>query len=189
MRESGIDHLDELRANARQARRGLDPGVRTAADQSIVERIEAVLTELAPRVVASYLPTDGEPDLGRLHAWCATEAVRLAVPVLAVDHLVFSEMGPETTMVSNRFGVPEPQNSARIDVKDIDVVVAPLVVFDTRLHRAGRGQGWYDRTFTDPECRPMLIGAAYELQKVHAVPVTDHDVTLAMVVTEAAVYR
>ncbi len=68
-----------------------------------------------------------------------------------------------------------------------DLILAPLVAFDPRGHRLGRGGGWYDRAITMARmvkpCR--VIGVAYSGQQVDALPHEPHDVRLDGVLTEA----
>jgi 5-formyltetrahydrofolate cyclo-ligase len=73
-------------------------------------------------------------------------------------------------------------------------VLTPLVAFDLALNRIGVGGGFYDRTFaftkmSDVADRPVLIGVAFELQKLDAIVPKAWDVRLDLVVTEDAIYQ
>jgi 5-formyltetrahydrofolate cyclo-ligase len=76
---------------------------------------------------------------------------------------------------------------------ELDVVLAPLVVFDENRNRIGMGGGFYDRSFAMRKdaaiSLPVLIGVAHELQKVEQIIPEDWDVRLDMVVTDQAIYR
>ena len=81
----------------------------------------------------------------------------------------------------------EPSKQALIPTSMYDVIIVPLVAFDGSCHRIGFGGGWYDRFLsTQPQARK--IGLAYELQRVEAIPVEQHDELLDAVVTEKQVY-
>ena len=99
-------------------------------------------------------------------------------------------------MRPNRFGIPEPsRRNRRLRLAwTLDLLLVPLVGFDTECHRLGMGGGYYDRTLSylshrDHWRRPRLIGLAHECQRVAALPVRPWDIPLDFVVTERQVYR
>ena len=71
-----------------------------------------------------------------------------------------------------------------------DLVVAPLLGFDARGCRLGYGGGFYDRTLRAlRRDRPTLvIGFAFELQRLDEVPAGEHDERLDRVATDAALH-
>lgn len=69
-----------------------------------------------------------------------------------------------------------------------DVVLVPLLGFDSKRNRLGFGGGWYDK-FLATQLNAVTIGLAYDFQLVGKIPVEPHDVKLALVVTESGVYR
>ena len=81
-----------------------------------------------------------------------------------------------------------------LDGSQLDCVITPLVAFDERCHRMGVGGGFYDRTFEFVNGVPsdarktVLIGIAYELQRVEKVSVQPHDVRLDAIVSELTTY-
>ena len=77
--------------------------------------------------------------------------------------------------------------------RELDLILAPLVGFDTHGNRLGMGGGYYDRTFAYLKHRlhwqkPRLIGLAYELQRVADLANHAWDVPLQSVVTEQHIY-
>ena len=98
-------------------------------------------------------------------------------------------------LAPNRYGIPEPRVSARelMKAEDLDLVLLPLVAFDKRGNRLGRGVGFYDKTLAFLHRRrhlrkPHLLGLAHDFQRLSAVPTDDWDVPLDGVVTDRAVY-
>jgi 5-formyltetrahydrofolate cyclo-ligase len=68
-------------------------------------------------------------------------------------------------------------------------VLVPGVAFDRAGNRLGRGQGLYDRAFPASAPRPpLLIGVAYQIQLVEAVPYTEADRRMDAVVTELGLH-
>jgi 5-formyltetrahydrofolate cyclo-ligase len=68
-----------------------------------------------------------------------------------------------------------------------DVIVMPLLGFDSRGTRLGYGGGYYDRTLAKLGKRPRLIGLAFSVQEISEIPHEPHDIPLDAVVTEKGV--
>jgi len=99
-------------------------------------------------------------------------------------------------LLPNRFGIPEPPLKHRhIRMPwGLELILLPLVAFDSDCNRLGMGGGFYDRTlaYLRHRCcwrRPRLIGVAHECQRVEGLPVNEWDVALDAVITERRVYR
>ena len=99
-----------------------------------------------------------EPDTWRIihRIWAEGLAVRLAAPVVQADgvSLKHYELRPETTLLPNRWGIPEPEATAESEVAAaaFDAVLVPLLAVDAAGHRVGYGGGFYDRFLA--ECGP-----------------------------------
>mgnify|MGYP001047756303 CR=1 FL=1 len=73
------------------------------------------------------------------------------------------------------------------------LVLVPLVGFDRRGYRLGVGGGFYDRHFAflrhrQSWQRPILLGIAFEVQRLDHFAEQSHDVPLWGVVTERGIY-
>jgi 5-formyltetrahydrofolate cyclo-ligase len=88
---------------------------------------------------------------------------------------------------TNRLNIkePDPEYGIRVDKKDIDVIIVPLLGFDEKRNRLGHGGGYYDRFMKD--CKALKIGVAYSVQKVDQIMTDDNDVALDMIITEKEV--
>jgi len=156
------------------------------------------------RHIACYLPNDGELDITPLidQAWAMGKTIYL--PVLSSihrNHLHFLPYRPDDELVCNRFGIPEPVVRSRrmVDLKRLDLVLTPLVGFDSDGNRLGMGGGFYDRSFAFLRRRrcwfkPELLGMAYDFQEVKKLEKNSWDVPLNGIATETgvrifAVYR
>ena len=103
----------------------------------------------------------------------------------------FAPYASEDTLKANRYGIPEPNCHANewIEPHQLDLVLMPLVGFDSEGNRLGMGGGYYDRSFaflTQPGSiqKPHLLGIAHELQRVDTLPHEAWDVPMNAVVTE-----
>ena len=67
-------------------------------------------------------------------------------------------------------------------------MLVPCTAFDAACRRVGMGKGYYDRYL--PRCRnAVLLGAAFEAQRVEQAAVDAHDQRLDGFVTEEGIYR
>jgi 5-formyltetrahydrofolate cyclo-ligase len=188
------DHRAALRRRMRDARRAIPAQARLASADGLAAQLLAL--PLAPHggYVAGYWAVDGEIAL---HAWQLRlpPGTSYCLPVLHEDgRLRFAPWRPGEPLVANRFGIPEPDVASErlLGPEALDAAIMPLVAFDARGHRLGMGGGWYDRSFAFRAQRPappLLVGAAFELQRVDALDPADWDVALDAVCTEHATHH
>ena len=178
-----------LRATLRDRRRGLAAPERIAAAEQLALRLAALPFMPRSGFVAGYWATDGEIAL---HAWQLRlpAGVHYCLPVLHEDgRLRFAAWRPGAPLVSNRFGIPEPDvdEDALLPGDAMGLVVMPLVGFDAAGQRLGMGAGWYDRTFAfrhGTSSAPWLVGAAFAAQQVDALAAEPWDVPMDALCTE-----
>ena len=177
-----------LRRSIRETRRTTPAGERIAAAERLATHLLAL--PFAPRTgcVAGYWAVDGEIGL---HVWQLRlpSSLTYCLPVLHGDVLRFAPWRPGDPLVSNRYGIPEPDVTvdALLDATEMALVVAPLVAFDARCQRLGMGAGWYDRSFAfrrERAAPPWLVGAAFAAQQVDAIAAEPWDVPMDAVCTE-----
>lgn len=185
---------DLLRRELRARRRALPAAQRIAAADALAARLLELPFAPERGYVAGYWAMDGEIAL---HAW----QLRLprgcvyCLPVLADGELLrFAPWRPGDALVSNRFGIPEPdvEPSSALTASEMAFVAIPLVGFDAHGMRLGMGGGWYDRSFGFRQASPAppwLVGAGFESQRVDALPAQDWDVRLDATCTEADTYQ
>jgi 5-formyltetrahydrofolate cyclo-ligase len=65
----------------------------------------------------------------------------------------------------------------------------PARGFDVRGHRLGRGAGYYDRYLSQPGCRAIKCGIAFDVQVIDDLPYDDDDVPVDIVLTESRTLR
>jgi 5-formyltetrahydrofolate cyclo-ligase len=103
---------------------------------------------------------------------------------------LFRSWEPELTLDKDHYGIDVPQDNQPQCMPDI--VIVPLLAFDKKGYRLGYGAGYYDQTLSvlrESRKNIQIIGAAYSMQQVDAIPFEDHDQKLDAVVTEKEVIR
>jgi 5-formyltetrahydrofolate cyclo-ligase len=144
--------------------------------------------------IAFYSAAFGEVSTALALKYALAHHKACYLPVLKKDRLIFLKVTQSTQFVSNRFGIAEPPFEERniIAPEALDLVIMPLVAFDSKCHRLGMGGGFYDKTFSFKRTHsmtPKLIGLAYEFQRVERVPKSNLDVLLDSVITEKKRYH
>lgn len=185
-----------LRREIRAKRLALPAAESRAAACRAAHRLWSLPILTSARSLALYLPTGSELDCTpfAVQAWRRGRAVFL--PVITGATLRFAPFSPDSELRPNRFGILEPVAPVRgwRTARQLDVIIAPLVAFDTRGHRLGMGGGYYDRTLAflmRRSCarRPHFVALAFEMQKIAVLPAAAWDVRLDAVVTELTTYR
>jgi 5-formyltetrahydrofolate cyclo-ligase len=180
-----------LRRELRERRRAIPAVERIAAADSLARHLLELPFMPASGHVAGYWAMDGEIALHALQLRLPP-ALIYCLPVLGDDaRLRFARWQPGDPLVSNRFGIPEPDvaPSSLVEPEQMALVVVPLVGFDLRGQRLGMGGGWYDRSFAFRHLRnppPWLVGVGFAAQQVDALPVEPWDVALDAVCSEQA---
>lgn len=186
---------EELRRRFRRLRAALDDERLARSSAALCERLIELPEYQVARRLAAYFAVNGEIGLMPLieHAWAQGKQVYL--PNLDRQALRFAPYFDGQQMRSNKFRLPEPdvRDDEMLTPDALDLVFAPLVVFDAERNRIGMGGGFYDRSFAfrkNPSAvRPVLIGVAHEMQRVDRLLPEDWDVRLDKVVTDEAVYE
>ncbi|MDR1828662.1 MAG: 5-formyltetrahydrofolate cyclo-ligase [Methylobacteriaceae bacterium] len=181
-----------LRRAALQARDALAPAARDDASRRIVAHTAAsgFFTRLTPAdTVSAYWPIGSEVDPRPLFALIAETGAALVLPRLCGETLSFHVFRVGDTLEDGPFGLREPPDTAEIRAPDL--ILAPLVAFDSAFGRLGYGRGYFDRAVADVAAtkRVHMVGLAFETQRVAHVPLERHDRLLDGVVTEAGVFQ
>jgi len=149
------------------------------------------------KYLAFYLANDGEIDTRLLLDAALDRGKQCFLPRIDTGtqpRMQFARYRRGDRLAKNRFGIAEPLPRASIIApSQLDLVLVPLVGFDTKGGRLGMGAGYYDRSFATkrqyPTASPRLIGLAHQCQCVALLPDNDWDVPLDGVVTDAATYH
>lgn len=185
---------DQIRKKVRQQRRLLTSEQQQSAAQALCERVLTHPKVKSAKNIALFLSFDGEIDTSPLitHLWALNKCVCL--PVLHPfhrHHLLFLRYTPETVLVKNRFNIFEPPLNVNniILLSDINIILTPLVAFDSSGQRLGMGGGFYDRTLENWQQKSFYpMGLAHECQHVAQLPSADWDIPLPEIITPKKIW-
>ncbi|WP_291515495.1 5-formyltetrahydrofolate cyclo-ligase [Bdellovibrio sp. ArHS] len=105
-------------------------------------------------------------------------------PRMREGHLEFFDA---RTFMVGPYGVLEPSpDSTAQDLKDIQGLLIPGLVFNKNGNRLGKGKGFYDKTLS--WYRGMKVGVCFDFQvTVDPIPTETHDVIMDYLITETGV--
>ena len=136
------------------------------------------------KIVGGYYPYNNEIDCIQILKKLEKKNYIISLPKIKKNsQMDFIKWSSNDPLVINKFGIPEPSNDK---IKFPDILLVPLLSFDTKLNRVGYGGGFYDRYIhrIKRKKKPLLVGLAYSFQKVKSIPVNRYDKKLDFVVTE-----
>jgi 5-formyltetrahydrofolate cyclo-ligase len=134
--------------------------------QQITDQVIALLEVLPtqhdrPTRIHCFLPIvrQNEIDTWPIIRWLWAQKQRfeVVVPITDFTHgeLANVLITPDSQLKTNRFGIPEPENTPDavfLLPEQLDMVLTPLLVADRQGQRVGYGGGYYDRLLA--KCRP-----------------------------------
>ncbi|MCD1127043.1 5-formyltetrahydrofolate cyclo-ligase [Jinshanibacter sp. LJY008] len=185
-----------LRKKVRQLRNSLTPEQQYLAAQILCQKLCNHPEIKTAQHISLFLSFDGEVDTHPLIQALWQQNKSLYLPVLhpfSPGHLLFLHYTPETPMISHPFGIQEPRLNVQsvLPVSQLDVIITPLVAFDTQGNRLGMGGGYYDRTLKHWRNNngSYPIGIAHDCQQVDALPYEDWDIPLPEIITPSRDWR
>lgn len=183
---------DALRQSGRAARAGLGEEARDSASRQIADKVVRSSWFRRSKLVACYLPVEGEVDTWPLidRAWRMKK--RIFAPVIGKKFTMqFREVDADSTLKTNRYGLQEPLDGEPVELRSLDIVLTPVVAFDDDGNRIGMGGGYFDRAFSFLKHRqflihPKLIGLAFSCQRVEKITPNPWDIRLFRLVDESS---
>ena len=141
------------------------------------------------KIVGGYYPVNFEINILKFLEKLEIKGVQLCLPVVKKNNeMDFYSWSTKSLLKLNKYGIPEPEQIKKVFP---DIILVPLVAFDSRLYRIGYGGGYYDRYIEKLSNKKNLlkIGIAHSCQKINRVPTNKYDKKLDIIITEKYVLR
>lgn len=193
----------ELRRAVIAQRDALDLDLRAAKSADICARLVELLDRsdsAAPHTVAVYAAMGSEADPTAFAATAAKRGWRVAYPCMlsAIDaaacgqRMCMRAVAVDDASAASFIAHPTRAFAATdidssrfpiVPAEALDIIVVPLVAFDRAGARLGYGGGCYDRYLPTvaPEC--LIVGIAFDEQRVDHVPTDSHDLPLPHIIS------
>ncbi len=183
---------ERLRASLKQRLAKVSPQQAKVAAGQIAERLLELPEVAHAKGVLTCLSFGDEVDTWNLVEDLLASGRTVYVPRADANDTQLHVHRYPCSLRTLSFGLQQPpRGTPEVPEQDLDQQIDVALVlglgFDRRGYRLGYGSGYFDRFLVDR--RFAAIGLAFDLQLVDAVPAEPHDVALAAVVTERAVWR
>lgn len=180
---------DDLRKNMLLQRKTMKMDNVSAFSNEIVETIIKLPEFISCKNIMMYLSFKSEVNTYDLAKWCLDNGKKVIVPycIRETREIIPFEIHNLTTdLTKSSFGIMEPKHESlkRANIKDIDLIIVPGVVFDEHCNRIGFGAGYYDRFLPEKLKTTPTIGIAYDYQVISEIPTGIYDVPLDFIITE-----
>ena len=141
------------------------------------------------KIIGGYYPVNFEIDILDFLEKLEIKGLQLCLPVVKKNNeMDYYSWSTKNLLKLNKYGIPEPEQIKKVFP---DIILVPLVAFDSRLYRIGYGGGYYDRYIKKLSNKKNLlkIGIAHSCQKINRVPTNKYDKKLDIIITEKYVLR
>lgn len=102
-----------------------------------------------------------------------------------IESLKFTDA---TKLVKNAWEIDEPAENESVETAKIDIVLVPLLCFDTQFSRVGYGKGFYDKFLERCRTDCLKIGLSYFAPTAEISDAQDFDVKLDACITPQKIY-
>jgi 5,10-methenyltetrahydrofolate synthetase len=164
-------------------RMALEQEQRHARSVRIASKLDAAVGELSGRIVGTYWPFRGEPDLRNWGIGVIERGGRLALPVVIQKGwpLEYRIWAPGDPLERGVWNILVPSRGPAVVPH---VVIAPVVGFDDARYRLGYGGGFFDRTLAAMPRKPLTIGVGYAQSRIRTIYPQPHDIAMDAIVTD-----
>ena len=145
--------------------------------------------KLNQKNIGGYYPSNYEIDDLDILDLLEKKNFKVSLPIIKKDNQMnFYGWSRNDPLKINKFGIPEPLSSK---VFYPDILLVPLVAYDSSLNRLGYGGGYYDRYIEKIEKikKVTKIGLAFSFQKISSIPINQYDKKLDFIITEKEILR
>ena len=165
------------------ARRALTPDDREARSGRIASMLDLTISDFSGRIVGTYWPFRGEPDLRNWGTKVIERGGRIALPIVIQKGwpLEYRIWMPGDPLERGVWNILVPAQGPSVQP---DIVIAPVVGFDDAHYRLGYGGGFFDRTLAIMPRKPLIVGVGYAQSRIPTIYPQPHDIPMDVVLTD-----
>ena len=147
------------------------------------------IDKLSVKSIGGYYPSNYEIDDLDILDLLEKKNFKISLPIIKKNNQMnFYSWSRNDPLKINKFGIPEPVSTK---VFYPDILLVPLVAYDSSLNRLGYGGGYYDRYIEKIEKikKVIKIGLAFSCQKIKNMPLSKYDKKLDFIITEKEILK
>ncbi len=141
------------------------------------------------KIIGGYYPFNYELNILNILEKLEKKNYIISLPKIAKNNTMdFFQWSFKDPLKINKLGIPEVISNKKIFP---NILLIPLVGFDSQLNRLGYGGGYYDRYLSKIQGRQELIkiGVGFSFQKIKSIPTEKFDKKLDLILTERKIIK
>jgi len=158
----------------------------------LVQNTIELIKKYKPEYIHCFLPIHSKSEINTIPIikYCWKNNINVVVPVSNFEDgtLKNAEFGPHTKTKQTKNNITEPIDPIWKKNDIINIVITPLLAFDSKGYRVGYGKGFYDRFFESLHKDVKRIGISIFKPCKYIENITEHDIPLTQCVTPNKTY-
>ena len=137
--------------------------------------------------IGGYYPVNSEISCLDVLEILEKKNFKISLPITKKNHdMDFYEWSFQDILKVSYQGIPEPNTKKKVFP---DVLIVPLVGFDSNKFRLGYGGGFYDRYIAKLSNfkKVLTIGLAFSFQEIKKIPINKYDKKLDIILTNKGI--
>ncbi len=181
----------ELRKTYKSKRKSLTKEEVVAFSQQITNKVKE-LNIWDKSCYHIFLPIEPQKEINtnELIGFLHQLQKRVVIPKIYAqeNQLISCRFLPTTELVTNKWGILEPEFCRAVDVNKIEVVFIPLLISDQEGNRVGYGKGFYDEFLSNCNEETIKVGLNF-FEPINKISdVYAKDIPLDYLVTPQNIY-
>lgn len=192
MTDPHADRKNEIRKAAHAARK--EQADKDDVSRKITDHVLAMSEYQSAHCIMWYVDVRDEARTRHALPMALAGGKKIVIPYCVDGELELFWLESMDELETGMYKILEPRedlrgvDAKRVDVKELDLILVPGVAFDARGGRTGHGKGYYDKLLENAKPETPLVALAFECQMFDEIPMSDHDIFMDKVVTEAKIY-
>jgi 5-formyltetrahydrofolate cyclo-ligase len=186
----------DLRRYYKDMRSQLTPRQVNSLDDLLLIQFQQIPVDI-PSLIMTYAPIEKlnefNPQLITDYCYFKNPNQQLLYPLMyeveKENEMIAVLVNDDTVFEQNEYGIDEPADGLDVEPSAIDMIIVPLLCFNTQGYRVGYGKGYYDRFLK--HCRPdcIKIGFSYFDPVELIEDISEFDVPLDYCITHEKIYE
>ena len=140
--------------------------------------------KIKSKIIGGYYPFNYEIDTLDILKKLEKKNYFVSLPKICKNNKMnFYQWTYKDPLSINIYGIPEPISKKKVNP---EILLVPLVAYDSDFNRLGYGGGFYDRYILSAQRNKKIIkiGLGFSFQKIDKLPVNKYDKKLDYIITE-----
>ena len=129
----------------------------------------------------------GEPETATIVKYLQFKNPLIKVVIPKVDihggQLAHYQYGEQIELIKNQYGIDEPKGGNKVTEDEIDMVLIPLLAFDSKGYRVGFGKGYYDKFLSRCRKDVLKVGLSFFEPVDKIEDITGYDIPMDFCIT------